>query len=56
MAHWIIDTTSGGSVIVAIVALSVLTAYGLMLRWILTAPKPEPGKPQGETKTGGKRA
>jgi len=52
MAHWIIDATGGGSVIVAIVALSVLAAYGTMLRWILTAPWPEPGRPQGENEAG----
>ncbi|MGC8779812.1 MAG: hypothetical protein ACP5UQ_03015 [Anaerolineae bacterium] len=39
MAHWIIDTAGVGSLIVFMVAGSVLIAYALMTRWIVQAPK-----------------
>ncbi len=41
MGHWIIDTASVGSLIVALVAGPALLAYGLLLRWIARAPREE---------------
>jgi|GEM_PF-1354324 hypothetical protein len=44
MAHWIIDTAGVGSLIVLLVAGSVLIAYVLMARWIVQAPRDDAGK------------
>jgi hypothetical protein len=38
MTHWFFDTAGIGSIIVFVVAISVLVAYVRMLRWIQTAP------------------
>ena len=40
MVHWFFDTPGIGSLIVIVVAISVLIAYIRMLRWIQTAPPP----------------
>jgi hypothetical protein len=40
MVHWFFDTAGIGSLIVILVAVSVLVAYIRMLRWIQTAPPP----------------
>lgn len=44
MAHWILDTAGVGSLIVFLVAGSVLIAYILMTRWIVQAPREHDGQ------------
>jgi len=52
MVNWFFDTAGIGSIIVAVVALSVFIAYFRMLRWIQTTPPEE--KPEGAETTGEK--
>ena len=52
MGHWIIDTAGIGSLIAGLVAVAVLLAYGSMMRWILTSPRPVKPAAQVEDSTG----